>query len=710
MTRQREEIEELPSIESLAEAADRASRLQRVTERLSESITPQEVLDAILTDGLRAAEARAGAIGIVTDDGRAIELLAQRGYRASVMEEWGRFPVLAETPMSYVVRSGEPLFIESRDERNELFPSLADRGEGHALAVLPLILEGGLKGVLGLSFGEGMTFSPERRQMKITLARQASQALERARLYERERAARERLTFVAEASELLSSSLDYNATLARLARLAVPRLADWCAVDMLGPEGDVERLAVAHEDPEKVSWAYELQERYPPRPDDAHGVGYVLRTGEPEFFPEISKELLEESIGDDEELRQIMRQLGLHSAICVPLKARGRTLGALTLIAAESHPPYSPEDFELALELARRAGTAVDNSRLFQETEKGANAARALAYVADGVVLLDSDGVVRHWNAAAALITGVSEESAVGRQVESVLPEWESIASHVPLVGPGKVAARLATVPISPQGHEVWVSATGVDFGEGTVYALRDVTDERALEKTRSDFVATASHELRTPLAAVYGAVRTLRREDLVLKDEDSASFLEMIESESVRLAQIVDQILVAGQLDAGAVEIELEECDAAEIAAGVIESASLHLPPGVSLSMSADGQRRILCDENKLRQVLLNLVDNAIKYSPDGGEVEIRLDSQNGECLIEVADEGLGIPSSERERIFEKFYRLDPQQTRGVGGSGLGLYICRELVERMNGRLDVESEPGRGSRFTVALPAAGLE
>jgi len=177
-----------------------------------------------------------------------------------------------------------------------------------------------------------------------------------------------------------------------------------------------------------------------------------------------------------------------------------------------------------------------------------------------------------------------------------------------------------------------------------------------------------------------------------------------------VRLSQIVDQILVAGQLDAGAIEIDLEECDAAEIAAGVIESASLHLPPGVSLRMSANGQRRIMCDGNKLRQVLVNLVDNAIKYSPDGGDVEIRLGSENGECLIEVADEGLGIPSSERERIFEKFYRLDPQQTRGVGGSGLGLYICRELVERMNGRIEVDSEPGRGSRFTVALPAASFE
>jgi signal transduction histidine kinase len=112
-----------------------------------------------------------------------------------------------------------------------------------------------------------------------------------------------------------------------------------------------------------------------------------------------------------------------------------------------------------------------------------------------------------------------------------------------------------------------------------------------------------------------------------------------------------------------------------------------------------------IRCDENKLRQVLVNLVDNAVKYSPDGGRVELRVRSSNGSCLIEVADEGLGIPPDEYDRIFEKFYRLDPQQTQGVGGSGLGLYICRELVERMDGSLRVESEPGKGSRFTVELP-----
>jgi PAS domain S-box-containing protein len=692
---------------SVHEREDRALRLQRVAELLAEAVTPEEVLDAILTEGVRAAEARAGAIGVLSDDGESIELLAQQGYASPVMEEWRSFPVAAGLPMSQVVRTGEPIFLSTLSERNELFPELSQRGQdGSSLAVLPLAVEGRVFGAMALSFSEEVEFGLERREMKVALARQASQALARSRLYAQERALRQRMTFLAEASELLSSSLDYNLTLTQLTQLAVPGLADWCAIDMAGEDGEIVRLAVAHEDPEKVRWAYELQERYPPNPDDRFGVPQVLRSGEPEFLPEIPDEIIEEAIGDDAELRLIVDQLGLRSMICVPLSARGRTLGALTLIAAETHPTYTQADFELALELARRAAVAVDNARLYGEAEKGAHAAQALAYVADGVVLLDKDGVVRHWNPAAAAITGVDEARALGKPVDEVVSAWTALTSHVPLAQHGASGVRPVTVPLVLEGRELWVAVSGVDFGEGTVYALRDVTDEHALEKTRSDFVATASHELRTPLAAVYGAVRTLRREDVELSDDDRTTFLEMIESESLRLSHIVDQILLAGQLDADAVELSLSECKPAAIATGVIESALVHLPEGISLSLRAEEDPSITCDENKLRQVLVNLLDNAIKYSPEGGKVEILVEQAGGRCEMEVSDEGLGIPSSEREKIFEKFYRLDPQQTTGVGGSGLGLYICRELVERMNGWLSVESEPGVGSRFTVSLAA----
>ena len=687
------------------EAADRARRLQRVAELLAEAVTPQEVLDSILTEGVKAAEARAGAIGVLSEDGTTVELLAQRGYDQSVMAGWSSFPLEAKVPMSDVIRTGEALFLPSVQERNERYPALAEQGQdSHALVVVPLAVEGRVFGAMSLSFDRDVEFEPERRDMKLTLARQAAQALARSRLYAAEQTLRERMTFLAEASELLASSLDYNHTLRQLAQLCVPGLADWCAIDMVGPEGEIERLAVAHEDPDKVRWAYELQERYPPDPDAPTGVPQVLRSGEPEFFPELPQELLDEAIGDDEELRRIIDELGLKSTICVPLAARARTLGAVTLIAAETHPPYTQADFALAIELGRRAAVAVDNARLYREAERGANAALALAYVADGVALLDTKGHVRHWNPAAAAITGVDEDDALGRPVADVVPAWNALTSHVPLVPPGG-AARPVTVPIVLGGRERWVSVSGVEFGDGTVYALQDVTEEHALEKTRSDFVATASHELRTPLAAVYGAVRTLRRDDVELSDYDRTQFLEMIESEATRLARIVDQILLAGQLDADAVDLELTECDPEQVAAGVIESAEMHLPESISLDLDVDGAQPINCDENKLRQVLVNLVDNAVKYSPDGGRVELRVRSANGSCLIEVADEGLGIPPEERERIFEKFYRLDPQQTQGIGGSGLGLYISRELVERMDGRLRVESEPGKGSRFTVELP-----
>ena len=689
------------------DAADSARRLQRVAELLAEAVTPQQVLDAILTEGVKAAEAHAGAIGVVAADGEAIELLAQRGYDPEIMSGWVTFPLDADLPMSEVVRTGEPVFITSIAERNRRYPALSHQGqEGHALAVLPLALEGEAFGGLSLSFDRDLEFAPERRALKMAFARQAAQALARSRLYAAEQDLRKRMTFLAEASELLASSLDYNRTLRRLARLCVPRLADWCAIDMLGPNGEVERLAVAHEDPEKVRWAYELQERYPPDPNAQYGVANVLRSGEAEFLPSIPQELLDAAIGDDQELRTIVDELGLTSSIAVPLNARGRTLGALNLITADTHPPFTQADFELALELARRAAVAVDNARLYREAERGANAAQALAYVADGVVLLDPQGVVRHWNPAAASITVVSEVDALVSPVSEVVPACNALTAQVSLVAPG-APARPVTVPLVLGGRERWVSLTGVEFARGRkVYALQDVTEEHALEKARSDFVATASHELRTPLAAVYGAVRTLRREDMELTEDDRTQFLEMIESEATRLARIVDQILLAGQLDADAVELEVSECDPSEIAARVLESAQLHIPQTIELRLDADGAPKISCDEHKLRQVLVNLVDNAVKYSPDGGRVELRVHNGDGLCVIDVVDEGLGIPSDERERIFEKFYRLDPQQTHGVGGSGLGLYICRELVERMDGSLSVESEPGKGSRFRVELPA----
>ena len=208
---------------------------------------------------------------------------------------------------------------------------------------------------------------------------------ERKSLEEGLRAAERRSSFLAEASELLASSLDYETTLASVARLAVPRLADWAAVDMLRPGGELRRLAVEHIDPSKVELAHELWRRYPVRADDAAGVRKVLATGEPEFYPEITDALLRAIAHDGEHLR-ILRALGLRSGLITPLTARGRVLGAITFVMAESGRAYTREDLSLAEDLSRRAAVAVDNATLVAQVEGERRRLRHLVGSVPGVV------------------------------------------------------------------------------------------------------------------------------------------------------------------------------------------------------------------------------------------------------------------------------------------------------------------------------------
>ena len=690
-----------------AEAAiARANRLQSVTARLAEALTPQQVLDAIVTKGVEAAEARAGAIGLVSPDGERVEIVAARGYETSIFTGWESFPVASETPMAAAIREHKPFFFGTSAERDEQFPSMAGLGGSrHALAILPLIVEGRAIGGIAFTFPTEVVFDRERRALKATLAQQAAQALDRVRLYQAERALRQRMTFLADASELLGSSLDYEATLRQLARLAVPEMATWCSIDIVGQDGSIERLAVAHENPDQVAWAERLGEEYPPDPDAPMGVPNVIRTKTAEFVPEISDELLVEAAQGDERLLDIVRQLGLRSAITVPLVARGRALGALSLIRDESAPRYTELDLDLASELARRAASAVDNAGLYREAERRGDAARARGHVDDGVVLLDQDGTIVSINPAALRILRVDESAVVGERAVEAVAGWKAVEENA---RPGLTRGP-ATVPlVTRDGAERWISVSGVEFGDGVVYALRDVSEERLLERARSDFVATASHELRTPLAAVLGAVKTIRRTDVTIDPDQREALMDMIDREAERLSGIVGQILLAGQLDAGRLDLALDEFDPVELTQSVVDSAELHLPTGIELRVLApDELPPVAGDPNQLRQVLSNLLDNAIKYSPQGGDVELRLDRNGKFARIEVVDCGLGIPQDEHDRIFEKFYRLDPALTRGVNGTGLGLYISKELVERMKGRISVRSEPGRGSTFVVEVPLA---
>jgi signal transduction histidine kinase len=226
----------------------------------------------------------------------------------------------------------------------------------------------------------------------------------------------------------------------------------------------------------------------------------------------------------------------------------------------------------------------------------------------------------------------------------------------------------------------------------------------RELDRLKNEFIAVVSHELRTPIASVYGAAMTLQRPQL--DESRRRSLFAVIYAESARLARLVDQVLWASRLETARVEPAIEHCDAEHLARAVVSAARAHLPSNLELELRVDsGLPPVAADPEKTKQVLVNLVENAVKYSPEGGRIDVGVARTDGYVRFTVADEGLGIAPEDQEKIFDKFERLDPDLARGVSGTGLGLYICRELVTQMNGRISVRSEQGRGSTFTVELP-----
>lgn len=357
----------------------RLSRLVQITEALATAITPQAVADAIVTNSLPAIGACAGLVVLLSEDGASLQIIGIHGFPESFVSEWPKIPMTKPFAIVDAARTGEAVLIHSRKELRERYPhspSLKDPVDDMAYAALPLLHADGVLGVLSLGFDRAQTFTDDDLEFLRAISRQCAIALERARLYEAERKAREQaersrsdVAIIAEASRLLASSLDYQTTLNSIAQALVPGLAEWCIIDLARENSPFERLAVAHTDPSRVAWAKQLQERYPPRMDPTRGVAKILHTGESAFYPLITDEMLRAGARDEEEYR-LLSSLGFESVMMVPLSARGRTLGVITFVTTkESGRTYTEQDLRLAEDLARRAAIAVENARLYGETQ-----------------------------------------------------------------------------------------------------------------------------------------------------------------------------------------------------------------------------------------------------------------------------------------------------------------------------------------------------
>ena len=504
------------------------------------------------------------------------------------------------TLVEYVFSRGEAVVLGDASRQGDFTadPYFAGGGVKSALA-MPIVRQGRSLGVLYLENDLATHgFPAERVRVLGLLSSQIAISLENGRLFEdlkvevgsRTRA-EQAVRFLAEASATLAESLDYRTTLTEVARLAVPFLADWCTVDVVETGGGLTPVAAVHTDPARQRSLDELRRAFPVVSSERMPAAQALRTRAPVLIAEVSETRMAAAIPDPRHLEQV-QALGARSVVAVPLVARGRALGAITLGIAFSSRRYDAADVALAQELARRAAIAIDNARLYQDAQE---------------------------------------------------------------------AVRL-----------------------------------------RDEFLTVASHELNTPITTLRLSVGSMT-DDTRLPDQAIPGMLANVDRQTERLSRLVGEMLDVARIQAGELQPRLEPVDLGalirDVTARLSESlARARCPLTLDLEASVVGR----WDRSALDRVLTNMLSNAIKFGP-GKPIEVTLRTEPGSARLTVRDHGIGIDPVQLPRIFERFAR------GGVGhhygGLGLGLYIAREMVQSLGGTITVDSTPGQGATFTVALP-----
>jgi signal transduction histidine kinase len=407
-----------------------------------------------------------------------------------------------------------------------------------------------------------------------------------------------RAAFLAEASRILGSSLDYRANLGKVAGLVVPLFADWCILDLKEEDGRVERVATATSSPTNERVLHELERHFPASADPSTEVGRVLLTGRPEVCTDVARA----AGGAEEECFWLARQggpralgaLGIRSVMVMPLTAREQTLGTLTLFTAAANPAFSVKDVALAEELARRAALAVDNARLYHQAQEA--------------------------------------------------------------------------------------------------------------NRAKSDFLAKMSHELRTPLNAVLGYTQLLSGGTPEPLPAKSGRYVERIDLSARHLLSLIEEILSFSRLEAGREMIELEAVGVHVLVKEVVAIIEpLAERKGIGFRVSApDEPVSLRTDTRKVRQILVNLLGNAVKFT-DQGEVAFTAREDGGWVVFQVRDTGPGIAPDHLEKIFEPFWQV--AGAKRAAGTGLGLTVTRQLAQLLGGDVEVRSTHGEGSTFSVRLP-----
>lgn len=461
------------------------------------------------------------------------------------------------------------------------------------------------------------------------------------------------LIFLTKATAQLSASLDYKETLNRVASMAVPNIADWCAIDLLDDNGELELLAVAHKDPEKVSWARQLRAEQDAQGAKQTGIRAVLKSGKPEYIPIITDEMLVGAAKDEKHL-ELLRSVGFSSVIIVPMKIGGRPIGALTLVSAESNVHFTKIDLETAIGFANWSALAIYNANLYQTAHQE-----------------------------------LEEREWLQEQLETANNILEN-----------RVRERTQQLQATNQGLEQEI----IKRKRMEAQRLEHLME---LNHSKDEFISIASHQLRTPATGVKQYVGMLLEG---FAGDVTPTQLEMLEKayeSNERQLRIVSDLLKVAQVDAGKVIFSKSDVDFNELIRDVLreQKATLEKRQQKVKFEPADPPLTLFVDRDSVRMVCENIIDNASKYSEEGKLIVVSIAQRAENICIDVKDEGVGIGRDDRSKLFEKFSRIDNPLSTKVGGTGLGLYWAKKIIDLHGGTIKFVSKKGIGTTFTISFP-----
>ncbi|HYW11614.1 MAG TPA: PAS domain-containing protein, partial [Longimicrobium sp.] len=692
-------------------AAGRTRRLQAITEALSEALTPAQVANVVMDQGIDALEAEAGVLVLVTPDGGHLEVLAARGYAPARVEAWRRFPLGADVPLAQTARTGEIEIVRSLAERAQRYPRMGQAEGDHPMSVcVPLVVEGERVGAMGLSFSQPRDFGDDDRAFMMALGRQCAQAVRRAGLYEAERRARA----AAERAEAELSQVFERAPVA----ICVTRGPDH-VYEMANP---VYRGQIGGRDPV----GHPVRELLP----ELEGQGVialldqVYRTGQAFRSPELR--VAYDAAGDGRTQERFFN-LVYHPLVDDDGAVRG-LVSVSTEITAQVR--------------ARRA--LEESERQFRSL---AESIPQLAWMAD------ETGAISWYNQRWYDYTGTTLEQMAGwgwrtlhhpdhlarveTRYRAAVESGDSWEDTFPLRGADGTYRRFLSraLPVRDDaGRVVRWFGTNTDVEatlraqEARTQALAEAQAARAqaeeANRAKSVFLATMSHEIRTPINAVIGYADLLDMGIQGPLSDGQRGYLDRMRASSQHLLGLVNDVLDFAKIEAGQMGVTRARVGLRDAAS---DALAMVLPQGAARGVElgevpCDADAAYVGDPDRVRQILLNLLSNAIKFTRAGGRVTVRCwgdaeplpgvdPSQPGPyACIEVEDTGIGIAPEHLARIFEPFTQVDDTHTRETGGTGLGLAISRRFARLMGGELSARSRPGRGSVFTLWLSAATAE